>query len=589
MAATDVDRINRRRAITAGLGGGVAAVLAACGGSDKDDKEGAKATAAPTTAPAAGAAPAQGKVGGTARYPLAGVASGEPPTIFPFENLSYLSQHPSALHYSRLLRSVSAPDIAIGDHTRLEGDVAAKLPEQPDPLTYIFQMKPNVRFHDKPPLNGRAATARDFLQTWDYFKTKSQNAASFSGVIDRVEAPDEKTIKVTLKDAFSPFLVTHASSAEGIWFIPAETIESGQAQKDPVGTGPWIFRQWESSVAIRWDRNPQYFDGPMPYFAKVEASLINDPARIIASLQTGALDLWGPMSSASGAAYDEAHKKLDPKGTEYFESNPALSGIYFNFDNKPWGDKRMRQALSMLLDRDGYLRVQDQTRKGDYHSHISPAYPPFYMSPKNNEADYGPNAKYFKRDPAEAKKLMAAAGFPEGLSFKMFSSFDTYGAVWKQNNELISSTILEHGLKAEIVFQPYASYIQSTYLGKFNEGIALGPFIGAARDPDDIFFRVYASVSPRHNWGGTPIPEMADLDARFVKQRKILDTQERVQEIREIQRVMAESMLMVPVHAAAYFGYAQPWLQNLNWKSGYGIHTEAYAKAWFTDERIRKG
>src|SRR5438876_478461 len=85
-------------------------------------------------------------------------------------------------------------------------------------------------------LAGRAATASDFVKTWEAFKAKSQNAPGFTAVIDKVEAPDEKTVKITLKDVFAPFLTTHASSAEGIWFIPVETIDNGQVQKDPVGT-----------------------------------------------------------------------------------------------------------------------------------------------------------------------------------------------------------------------------------------------------------------------------------------------------------------------------------------------------------------
>ena len=218
-------RLSRRGALAMG---GSAAFLAACGGGD-DKKTSTSATTAPATGggtqAAGGAAPAgQGKVGGTVRYPLEGFSSGDPPTLFPFENLTYLAQHPAALHYSRLLRSVSGPDISPVDHTKLEGDIVAKLPEQPDDITYVFTLKPNVKFHDKPPMNGRAATAQDFVKTWEAFKAKSQNAAKFNNVIDRVEAPDDKTIKFTLKEAFAPFLVTHASSPEGIWFIPVETI-----------------------------------------------------------------------------------------------------------------------------------------------------------------------------------------------------------------------------------------------------------------------------------------------------------------------------------------------------------------------------
>ncbi|MGH2585365.1 MAG: ABC transporter substrate-binding protein, partial [Dehalococcoidia bacterium] len=551
-----------------------------------DDDE-AQAPAGTTTAPQAAAtsAPAQPQSGGTLRQPLVGISSGDPPTLYPYENLTYLAQIPGAFHYSRLLRSVSGADVAPEDHTKLEGDTAAKLPEQPDEVTYIFKLKPNVAFHDKPPISGRKATAQDWVQNWEAFRTKSQNAASFTGVLAKVEAPDAETVTFTLKEPFAPFLVTHMSTTEGIWLIAPETIESGQVQTDPVGTGPWIFRQWEKGVAIRWDRNPKWHDGPAPYFAKTEQSLNNDPQRILAALQTGDLD----VSGLNGPTFEEAKKKLDPKGQDTFFQNQVQGGFYFNFDVRPWGDKRVRQALSMALDRDGYLQVQDLTRKGDWMSHLSPAMAPYYMSPKNAKQEFGPNAKYYEKNVAEAKALLAAAGFPDGITFKLRANVDRYGAEAKQAWELFANTISEAGFKAELVYEEYGAYIQSTFLGKISEGAAVGPFIGAPRDPDDIFMRLYWSESPRHNWGGTPISEMPQIDAMFVKQRKQLDLQERIKEIQEIQRVMAESMLVVPYHGSAGYSYNQPYLQNYWWKNGYGYPTESSAKAWFTEERIKKG
>jgi peptide/nickel transport system substrate-binding protein len=483
------------------------------------------------------------------------------------------------------LRSVADKDTSWDDQSKLEGDVAAKLPEQPDPLTFVFTLKPNVKFHDKPPMNGRAMTAKDIVATWEVFKTKSQNAGAFTS-IDKVEAPDDKTVKFTLKEPYAPFLLTNASSPEGLWLIPVETIESGQVQRDPVGTGPFIFRQWEKGVAIRWDRNPAWHDSPAPHFARIEASLNNDPQRILSALQAGDLDL----SLLNGPTFEEAKKKLDPKGYEAYPNNINTSALYFNFDNKPWNDKRVRQALSMSLDRDGYLKVQDLTKKGNFNSHLPPALPPFYMSPRDSAQEFGPNAKYFKKDIAEAKKLLAAAGFENGLSFKLVANIDRYGAEAKQAWELIAQTIAEAGFKAELTYQEYGAYIQSTYLGKIQEGgVGVGPLFGSARDPDDIFNKAYASGSSRHNWGGTPIAEQADLDARFAKQRSILNLQERIKECQEIQRVMAESLLTVPIHANAGYFYAQPYVQNYFYKASYANATESVAKAWFTDERIKKG
>lgn len=603
-------RMGRRGVL---LAGGSAALLAACSSSN-NNKSGsssaapagsaaakpaasassvaaaggtatAGAAAATGGSPAAVAAAAQGKPGGTMRFPLNGVSSGDPPTLHPYENLTYLAQEPSAFHYSRLLRSVGGKDITPEDHTKLEGDIAAKLPEQPDGLTYIFTMKPNVFFHDKPPVNGRAAKATDFAKSWEVFKTKSQNAAAFNAVIDKLETPDDKTIKITLKAPYAPFLSVHASTPEGIWFVPVESIDGDQVHTDPVGTGPWIFRQWDKGVAIRWDRNPKWHDGPLPYPSKLEVSLNNDPQRIVAALQTGDFD-W---SLLNGPTYEDAKKKLDPKGHDTFYANQVEGGFYFNFDNKPWADKRVRQALSYALDRDGYLKVQDLTRKGDWMCHLSPAMTPYFMSPKNNASDFGPNAKYFQKNIAEAKKLLEAAGFPNGFSFKLRANVDRYGAEAKQAWELFAQTLPEAGFKPELVYEEYGAYIQSTFLGKIPEGCAVGPFIGAPRDPDDIFTRLYSSASPRHNWGGTPIPEMAELDALFDKQRTILDLNERIKVIKDIQRTMAESMLTVPYHASAGYGYEQPWVLNFFAKNGYGWPTETVAKAWFTDERIKKG
>jgi peptide/nickel transport system substrate-binding protein len=582
-------RMKRRHVL---LAGGSAAFLAACGGDDKDKPAGQATTgpsgtqaAAGTAAAGTAAAAGQPRQGGTLRQPMVGVSSGDPPTLYPYENLTYLAQIPGTFHYSRLLRSISGKDVAPEDHTKLEGDAAAKLPEQPDPLTYIFKLKPNVVFHDKPPVNGRKATAQDWAKNWDAFQAKSQNAAGFKGVIDKVEAVDAETVKFTLKAPFAPFLVTHMSTTEGLWLIPPETIDNGQVQTDPVGTGPWVFRQWEKGVALRWDRNPKWHDGPMPYFAKTEQSVNNDAQRIISALQAGELD----VSGLDGPFYDEAKKKLDPKGQDTFFANQVSSGFYFNFDNKPWGDKRVRQALSMALDRDGYLRVQDQTKKGDWMSHISPAMAPYFMSPLKAKAEFGPNAKYFEKNIAEAKKLMEAAGVGSGITFKLRANVDRYGPAAKQAWELFANTITEAGFKAELVYEEYGAYIQSTFLGKIPEGAAVGPFIGAPRDPDDILMRLYWSESPRHNWGGTPIPEMAQLDAMFVKQRTLLNLQERISYMKEIQRAMAESMLVIPYHATAGYAYSNPYLNNYNWKNGYGYPTESSAKAWFSEERIKKG
>jgi peptide/nickel transport system substrate-binding protein len=592
-------RANRRRVLA---GGGIATAgvaglaLVGCGDDDDDDDEGtATATSATgTTAAATGtgtstatatAQAAQPNIGGTLRIPMVGISSGDPPTLFPYENLTYLAQVPSAWHYSRLLRSVSGPDIAPTDHTALEGDVVSEW-EQPDDATYVFTLKDNVKFHNKAPMNGRLMTATDILNTWETFKTVSQNANGWNAIVSKFEAPDEKTIKVTLNAPFAPFLTTHASSAEALWLIPVETISNDQVKTDPVGTGPYVFDNYETGVAINWDRHAEFHDSPLPHYERVEASLLRDPQRIIQALQAGDLD----ASGLSGTVYQDAHSKLDPKGQELFIATGVQGGFYFNFDNEPWRDKRVRQALSMLIDRDGLLKALDGTGKGDWQSHLSPAMAPFFMSPRDRKSDFGPNVKYFERNVAEAKKLLSAATGSDTISFKVIANVDRYGAAAQALWELLQSTLASDGVEIELEYMEYGAYIQSIFIGQIPSGaVGLGPLIGSPRDPDDLFFRLYHSTAPRHNWGGTPIDEQASLDAMFDKSRTIIDVEERIANIEDIQRAMAESMLIVPYPGNAGYGYVQPWIENYNDKGGYAYIIESFAKSWFTKERIAKG
>jgi peptide/nickel transport system substrate-binding protein len=368
--------------------------------------------------------------------------------------------------------------------------------------------------------------------------------------------------------------------------IPAETISNDQVKSDPVGTGPWVFDSYETGVAMRWNKHAKFYDiDSHPHYDAVEASLLRDPQRLIQALQAGEFDFCG----LSGTVYNDAHDKLDPGGKELFELPGSLGGFYFNYDNTPWRDKRARQALSLAMDRPNLLKALDQTGKGDAHSHIAASLAPYWMSPLNS-TEWGDAAKWWKHDPAESKKLLNAATGSDTIQIKVIANVDRYGAAAQQSWELLQSTLTPLGFEIELEFMEYGAYIQSIFIGQIPEGaIGLGPLIGSPRDPDNNFFSNFHTAAPRHNWGGAPIDEQADLDAKFEESRTILDLEERIEFIKDIQREMAEIMNIVPYTATSGYGYVQPWVQGYYHKTGYAVHVEAIAKSWFTEERISKG
>ncbi|MGK2964768.1 MAG: ABC transporter substrate-binding protein [Tepidiformaceae bacterium] len=579
-------RSNRRRFLgAAGIAGAGLSGMALVGCGD-DDEGSASPTSSGTTGGSPTAAASAPKVGGTLRHPIFGVSSGDPPTLYPFENISYQVQTISAFHYSRLLKGSSGPDINVTDYTKIEGDLAQNMPEQPDDVTYIFKFKPNIFFHDKAPMNGRQATAKDFLATWDFFKGSAINAARFNNVITSLEAPDDETIKITLKEPTAPFLVNGAASDQGIWFIPVETINNDQVKSDPVGTGPWSFDKYETGVRMTWKRHPKYYDQGRPYFENIDASLVRDPQRIFAALQAGELDVSYAMLASQ---ITDVREKLPEDGQVVRFGTGSVQGFWFNFDNKPWDDVRVRKALSMSLDRQGVLDALDPTENTEWNSFFGTALKPHYLNPAV-PSEFGAGAENFQYNVAEARKLLEAAGHV-GLEVNIVSNVDRYGPNAQQQWEAVKALMDQAGFKAQNVYQEYGAYIQSSYFGKFNDqkAVGLGPLIGTVLDPDDIFLTCYWSGSARHNWQGTPPPEVAGLDAMFLKQRTLLDVDERVEYVQDIQRKMAESMLWVPTVNAGGLAYVQPWVKDAHYKSSYATNVDTFAKAYFTDERIAKG
>jgi peptide/nickel transport system substrate-binding protein len=523
--------------------------------------------------------------GGTIRFPVTGFATPPVRVANPFVNNAYGPHTVSSFHYSRLLRHASGPGIEPTDLARVEGDLAEKW-EQPDSLTYVFTLKPNVKWHDKAPLNGRAATASDYVRAYEVFARTSPSAATWTTVVDKMAATDDRTLRVSMKAAYAPFLSLRAASDRDMWLIAPEAIDGGQATSDPVGTGPYVFESFQGGAFISWRRNPSYYDSPLPNFDRVEGGLIWEPQKVVAALQSGGYD----FAQFNALSYKDAHATLDSQGTSTIIQSNVLNAFHFNFDNRPFNDLRVRRALSMAFDRAGFLKLADPTGQGNWCSFLPPGVAPYYLSPRESNAEYGANGKFWNRSVNDARDLLRAATGTDTLSFKLVTSTDIYGPDFKNLVDLTVATIADAGFQAEVVDQPYfGGYITTTYRGQIPaNGIGFGP-LSALREPDEIFDRNYHSAGVARNWGGTPIPEQKELDAMFEKQRTLFDAQEREKYIKDIQLKMADSFLVVPLVWVPTWVYAQPWLKNFSYKDSWAYMPDSVMKANFTPERVARG
>ena len=573
---------------------------------------------------AVSAAPSDLIVGGTRTAPFVGPYSGDPPTLDPYENLTYRTQIPSAFHYSKLIQAVTGAEGVDPINTaEYEGDLAG-LPEIPDDVTYIFTVRDDAYWHDVDPLNGRALTMDDIQQTHDRFKEISANSAGWNDVIEQFAIGEDRSITFKLHRPHAPFL-TLAGSSQHMWIIPPEIVDDGTVAERPVGSGPWIFESFEPGVALKWRHNRDNWhrnaDFPavsqnMPLLDNIIATMNGDTNVLIPALGEGALD----YSQLSPAIYKQAVEAAPQIGDDgyVFTLNTVPGGFYFNYSIPPWNDTRVRQALSLAMDRDGVLAATDDTGRGGWHSGISQL-PPYWLDPKDldkfGETFEGePSGTLFHRNIAESRKLLDAAGFPEGISATLHGTAD-YGATVVNFYEACASTAAEAGFQFEFFFKEYAAYIASIFRGNFPDGwdgesshLAIGPLYGGATDPEDLFAACYARSSGRHNWGSggrvaedsvTAIdtggnaalwshpsavsgggPETDErLHTMFDEQKAILDLEERIEYINEIQRYMATKMYLVPYPAAPGVYAFNPWMKQVDVHTG-GVIENASQRMW---------
>jgi peptide/nickel transport system substrate-binding protein len=168
--------------------------------------------------------------------------------------------------YSKLLRHKVGADVRPGTFI-VEPDLAERW-EVPDDTTYVFHLRQGVKWHNKPPVNGRELVAEDVQFTFERFLTEKGNPErQLLESVDRVEVVDRYTVKFHLKEPFV-WLRDILASAICMWIIALEVVQQyGDLKKveTAIGTGPFILERYEPNVKTVFKRNPEYFRPGLPY------------------------------------------------------------------------------------------------------------------------------------------------------------------------------------------------------------------------------------------------------------------------------------------------------------------------------------
>jgi peptide/nickel transport system substrate-binding protein len=339
---------------------------------------------------------------------------------------------------------------------------------QPGPTTYVVTLKKGVRFHNKPPVNGRELTSEDVKFTFERL-IKSPEARLFP-TLKAVTTPDRYTVRFELSAPFSSFVANLAATT--VYIYPKEagkpTADGAgdyTAADTAIGTGPFVLEEYREKQRLVFKRHPDYFEAGKPYLDGVELYTISDHAGQIAALRTGKLDLI-PAGRGEGLPHflvPEARAVPGAKVIPHplFQSSENVIG---RLDQKPWNDVRVRRAVSMAIDRAGLTRAIFSEGAEAFSGPI-PVTSKYFIP----LARLGESAAWYRYDVTAAKKLLADAGYPNGLPVKLTTT-SGYGPSYTSRTELLKSMLGRLGIDASLVVQEYPVWISSTYKGSF-EGL----------------------------------------------------------------------------------------------------------------------
>src|SRR5499427_2730462 len=208
----------------------------------------------------------------------------DPPHFDLHQTISYKTNILHTFTHSRLLKYKAGPGVQPGSFF-LEGDLAESW-TQPTETTYVFKLRKGVRWHAKPPVNGRELTADDVKYTFDRFVNEKGNAyRNMMAALDKVDVVDKYTVKFTLKEPYVWFLDMVANPM-ALAIIAKEAVEKFGDLKKPeavIGTGPWMLESYRPNAGATYVRHPNYFVTGLPYIDRVEVTVDEDNASRMAA------------------------------------------------------------------------------------------------------------------------------------------------------------------------------------------------------------------------------------------------------------------------------------------------------------------
>ena len=411
---------------------------------------------------------------------------------------------------------------------RLVGDLAARWDVSPDGKTITFHLRKGVLWHD-----GAEFTAEDCLFTYRMLMDPKVATPYSSSYMDvrKAEAVDRYTFRVVYKEPFSPALESWSMGVLPKHLLEGKDLNADVFNRNPVGTGPYRFKEWIAGQKIVLDANDRYFEG-RPNIDQYLYRIIPDSSTMFQELLSGGVDFMG-LNAIQYLRKSETRRIRENYRKFRYPAN-AFTYLGYNLRSPLFSGKDVRQAIAYAIDRqsiiDGVLLGVGRPCTGPF-AHVSWA--------------YNPKVKPYPYDPERAARMLADAGWKdrnadgvlvkEGMPFRFTVLTNQGNGERIRTAEIIQQNLKNVGIDMKIRVMEWQAFLEQIDKRSF-DAIILG--WSMSRDPD--LYDIWHSSKTKkgeYNFIGY---RNSEVDRLLVEGRRTFDIGKRKRIYYRIHEILAD-------------------------------------------------
>ena len=416
-----------------------------------------------------------------------------------------------------------------GDNT---SSLAESWSQSKDGLVYEFILRRNAKFH-----NGDPVTAEDVKFSFDRYKGAA--AKLLHDRVREVQIVDPGRVRFHLKEPWPDFMTFYGTSATGAaWIVPKKYVEKvGEDgfKKAPIGAGPYRVVSFTPGVELVMEAFEGYWR-KVPSVKRLVFRSMPDEATRAAALKAGDVDI---VYLLSGPLAEEVKRTPGLRLAAAMPPGVVFLDLPEQWDPKsPWHDLRVRQAAGFALDRAGLNQAET----------LGLSRPTGGLIPRGLDfaRAYDPPAY----DPARAKRLLAEAGYPNGFDAGDLTPFPPFFSL----AEAIGSYLQAVGIRTRMRTMERATFLTSWREHKLR-GVIMG--LGAPAGNAATRIEVYATKGGIYASGEVP-----EIEALFQRQARELDRKKREGLLHQIQQIMYDRAMYVPIYELAFLWGVGPRVEE---------------------------